>query len=418
MLKTVQKALIALVIFGQLCAQGFYLPGVTIFPLYLILLIILSFISVVRWLVENDFKFTISACNKIPLILIFSMFNIILVSTINSEFDISRIGLIACSMLLCLACYQIIDYEDDINYLFKVYIFAVFVSSLVEIGQVFGNSFCTEIWFFLHADEKIIGALNASRFLGLGSSALAFAYAVSSALIVTIFVRYKHANFIIKIILAGVFLFALVTNNTRSAWIAAAMAVFIWLFIYTPENKTNLLLISRAFFFVLFIAVLFMFISGVDLFAGSRFENISDSASSMSRIPMIMTAFNHALHSPLGLGSYKVDPELIVGANASTYSYVVNNTAHNILGNCVANHGFLGLFLLISLYVKVMSLFKKQFHIVIAQEYFLAACLAVLVLLINSFFHNLYIFNGDLSSFLFLAIIMSMCKRDFLKEYC
>ena len=416
MLKTVQKALIALVIFGQLCAQGFYLPGVTIFPLYLILLIILSFISVVRWLVENDFKFTISACNKIPVILIFSMFNIIFVSVLNNVFNISNIGLIACSMLLCLACYQIIDNEDDINYLFKVYIFAVFVSSLVEIGQVFGNSFCTEIWFFLHADEKIIGALKASRFLGLGSSVLAFAYAVSSALIVTIFVRYRHANFIIKIILAGVFLFALVTNNTRSAWIAAAMVVFIWLFIYTPENKTNLLLISRAFFFVLFIAVLFMFISGVDLFAGSRFENISDSASSMSRIPMIMTAFNHALHSPLGLGSYKVDPELIVGANASTYSYVVNNTAHNILGNCVANYGFLGLFLLISLYVKVMSLFKKQFHIVIAQEYFLAACLAVLVLLINSFFHNLYILNGDLSSFLFLAIIMSMRKRDFLKE--
>lgn len=418
MLKKIQKALIALVIFGQLCAQGFYLPGITIFPLYLILLIILSFISVARWLIEKDFKLTISACNKIPAIFIFSILNIIVVSVLNNAFEISNIGLVACSMLLCLACYQIIDDEDDINYLFKVYIFVVFISSLVEIGQVFGNSLCTEIWFFLHADEKIIGALTASRFLGLGSSALAFAYAVSSALIVTIFVRYKHANLIIKTIFSGVFFFALVTNNTRSAWIGVAIAVLIWLFIYTPENKSNLLLISRAFFFVLFVAVLFMFVLGVDLFAGSRFENISDSASSMSRIPMIMTAFNHALHNPLGLGSYKVNPELIVGADASTYSYVVNNTAHNILGNCVANYGFLGLFLLITLYVKAMNLFKKQFHNVIAQEYFLAAFLAMVVLLINSFFHNSYIFNGDLSSFVFLAIIMSMCKRNFFKEYC
>lgn len=418
MLKTVQKGLIALIIFGQLCAQGFYFPGITIFPLYLILLIVLSIITLTRWLVENNFTFYIRACNKIPLVFIFSTANIIFVSVINNAFDVSRIGLIVCSMIFCLACYQIIDNEDDINYLFKSYIFAVFVSSLVEIGQVLGNGFCTEIWFFLHSDEKIIGALNSSRFLGLGSSALAFAYTVSTALIIAIFVQYKRANFIKKSIIFSVFLFALVTNNTRSAWVAVAIAVLIWLFIYTPDHKTNLLRISRISFFILFIVILVMFVSGADLLAGSRFENISDSADSMSRIPMILTAFNHAFHYPLGLASYKVDPQLIVGANASTYSYVVNNTAHNILGNCVACYGFIGLFLLFILYIKVFCLFKNRFHNVNYQEYFLAAFLAVLCLLINAFFHNFYIYNGDLSSYLFIAVVMSICKTLFIKEKC
>jgi len=123
---------------------------------------------------------------------------------------------------------------------------------------------------------------------------------------------------------------------------------------------------------------------------------------------MILTAFNHALNKPFGYGVYSVDQNLIVGATNEEFSYVAENTAHNLFGNCVASYGFIGLFLMVYLYWTTFKGYKAISKTDdMNTEYYYIAVVCLLGLLINAFFHNSYILNGEISSFLFFGVIAS-----------
>ena len=163
---------------------------------------------------------------------------------------------------------------------------------------------------------------------------------------------------------------------------------------------------------VIWTVVGILFIGGYISLEGTRLGAITTDTSALSRIPMFLTAFNHGLHHPFGVGQYitVVYPELIIGTDSSTYSYVLANAAHNCVGNCIASFGFLGLIVFIIIYIKAFKSYFK-FGKITNSSYLIFGCvLASIGLLINSFFHNAYLLSGELSSMLFIVLCSSSYK--------
>ena len=147
---------------------------------------------------------------------------------------------------------------------------------------------------------------------------------------------------------------------------------------------------------------------GFDIIEDTRFGVLD--AGTTARISMFLTAFNHAFHYPLGLGVYSVQPGLIVGASAKEYNIVLINTPHNLLANCVGFYGLFALLFMLLLYLKAYKSYKKARRIG-NGGIALTAIVCLISLALNAFFHNLYILNGELSSFLFFGILASTSMR-------
>lgn len=407
LIRKVEQFLVIAVLIGQLCCQGWYFPGVSIFPAYLLCLAALGMLSVFVLLLQNGGMVSIKG-SFVPLSLLLIL-NIVLVCLVNGKVDFGRIMLIICSFTFCLACTQAFRTKEEVERLLKWYIGIVLVSALVEIGQVFEIPFCTDLWSVLHADDKITAAIETERYLGLAGDSLAFCYHVSAALAVLLFIRFKKANGLIKAVLFGVFLYALFTNATRSGMMAFLAGFAIWVFTKKRSSgKVEKLWKALGTAAFVLTALLLIFDSS-SLLSGTRFDSIGDS-SAKSRIPMLLTAFNHALHYPFGMGVYSVQPDLIVNAGA-VYSYVLKNTAHNLLGNCVASYGFIGLGLMLGLYGWAFNTYRKKKKLAEDPAIYMIAFCGLLGLAINAFFHNSYILNGEISSFLFFAILHTSCTK-------
>jgi len=212
---------------------------------------------------------------------------------------------------------------------------------------------------------------------------------------------------ILKFILMALFIFAIFVNNTRSAWIVVAVTVFLYMFKLPSSSSKRVKTCIRFFASVLVLSIILVnYVVGFDVLNDTRFEQVD--AGTSARIPMILTAFNHALNKPFGYGVYSVDQNLIVGATNEEFSYVAENTAHNLFGNCVASYGFIGLFLMVYLYWTTFKGYKAISKTDdMNTEYYYIAVVCLLGLLINAFFHNSYILNGEISSFLFFGVIAS-----------
>lgn len=405
--RKLEKILIMLVIAGQLLAQGFYLPIINIFPLYLILLVILGVYELANWFYLSQGKIVIRTENGIPFIMALMVLNIIIVHLFNFNFNLQSFALILFSMTLSLACYNAICSNDDITWMIKVYILIVLLSAVVELGQFLNISFCDDLWTFLHVGDKLTSAKEGGRYIGLASDSIQFAYHCTAAFALALFFKFKNNNLLKKSMIFAILLPAVFTNNTRSAMIAMVFIFAVWLFIYNTSFNSKVLKVSLV---MLLLAVVLFSGKATEIFENSRFYSLNFDASSMARIPMVLTAFNHALHHPFGMGVYKVSPELVVGANSTTYWYVVINGSHNILGNCVASYGFVGLALLLLLYKRVICLYLDNLRYLENKYTFLSILLAIIGLLINSLFHNAYILNGDLSSCLFIGLILASSK--------
>lgn len=409
MVKKIEKTLIVLVLLGQFLAQSYFLPGFSGTPLYLLLLIVLGGVVCFRWLTErNSFP-----TKGLPGIAVLMVMNILFSCLLAGQIDIGRLMLIVCSFLFMAGCTQCIEEEKDIYFFFYWYLAIVFISSLFVIGQYYEIPFCSELWETLHQDSdvgkydknKLEAATEGSRYLGLATDALQMGYHASTAFIITLFSKFKGKK-LIKYVLLVVFVYALFLNETRSSWIAAIAGLFFFVVKKPKDEMTQIRAYMRLFAQIGLALVLFaVFLNEVNLFAGTRFMQMDTGTS--ARIPMILTAFNHAWYYPFGMGVYSVDPSLAIGGTAAEKVYVLKNTAHNLLGNCVASYGFIGLFLMLWFYVRAHKDYKTIWKSNLDDRPYFTALACLVGLFINAFFHNSYMLNGELSSFLMFGILMA-----------
>ncbi|MBQ4518411.1 MAG: O-antigen ligase family protein [Clostridia bacterium] len=410
MVKNVEKLLIVLVLLGQLWAQGYNLPFFPSTPAYLLALIGLSMLVCIRAVLEKGGGLSFTGMSAIAVLMVG---NILFVFLVTDSFNAGRFILIICSFLFMASCSQCIEEEKDINFFLYCYLAIVFVSSLFVIGQYYEIPICTEIWEKLHPDiniskfdrNKLEAATEGSRYLGLASDALQMGYHASTAFIITLFSRFNGKK-LIKFALLVVFVYALYLNETRSSWIAALAGLFFFVVKKPKGEMSQMKAFMRLFAQMgLVFALLVVLMNEINLFAGTRFMQMD--AGTSARIPMILTAFNHALHHPFGMGVYSVEPSLAIGATAAEKVYVIKNTAHNLLGNCVASYGFIGLFLMLWFYIRAYKDYKTIWKSNLDDRPYFTALACLVGLFINAFFHNSYMLNGELSSFLMFGVLVA-----------
>lgn len=397
MLKNVYKILIILVLAGQFLFQGISAPVLNT-PLYLAMMIILGALTVLA--VIGSAKLKISAAD----IAIWMLFlNIVIVSLITDKFDMGRILLILFSILFMYAIKSLAKDRENVRFLYIAYISIVLISSVVAIAQFFGMGWSVRLWELLHQGEKIEGAMDSSRFLGLASDILQLGYHASTAFIMTLFMDFKDKKWL-RIVLLLIFGFAIIINNTRSAWIAAVVGLVIYL-MTRPNSKTSKTMTVLSGLVIIFAVALVIMETG--FIEDTRFSE--EDTGTTARIPMLLTALNHCLNYPLGMGVYTPQPGLVVGADSAEYSVVLENTAHNLIGNCGAAYGIIGLVLMVVFYFFVFKNYKiSETKFKGENNEYIIAAVCLIGLIINAFFHNSYMLNGELSSFLFFGVLLAL----------
>lgn len=131
-------------------------------------------------------------------------------------------------------------------------------------------------------------------------------------------------------------------SQSRGALLAiSAMGVYLW------WNGKNKLRIALALFVVSVSLLLFMPESWFTRM--STIDNYQQDASAMGRISAWWSAWNSAFHYPFGVGFNGARPELF--ALYSPYPETGARAAHSIYFEVLGNHGFVGLFLFLGLFV-------------------------------------------------------------------
>ena len=391
-----KRFLIFCIIIGQILFQGVTVPLLST-PIYLLCLIFLALIEIVEWAFKSNFK--IRRNQNIAIILLLSVINIIFVYFLNGFFPIDRFLLIVCCCLFCEGCYDVSKNAADRNLIINIFIFVAFISSLVELGQFFGIGFCYTLWNNIQHSGRIEAAKASERFIGLSPTILHFAYVVSAAIILTIFRKFNKYNVVKKLVLLSVFFVALMTNNTRSSVIAVALSIFVWMLVDYRKNKNYIYL---RFFLVALLSIAI-------LFGSTRIDLIYNSRLGMNegydvRVSMLLTGLNHIIHYPFGMGVYNVQSELIVSMGKASRIYIQVVGAHNIFCNVGASYGIIGLLLIIMLYFNLFKVYKNNKN---RSNEVIGVFWGIVGLFVNSNFHNLYIFNGEIISFILIAILLS-----------
>jgi O-antigen ligase len=150
---------------------------------------------------------------------------------------------------------------------------------------------------------------------------------------------------------------------------------------------------------MLIIATWYVF-NKTDIYLSSRFN--SDEGFDL-RISMFLTAFNHLRHFPFGMGNYAAMPQYIITIGNASASYIQEVGAHNLIANCAASYGLVGLLVFLDLYLVIICEFfqnkRKSFQ-------YIGIFLGIVSLALNACVHNLYMLSGDLMSFLLIGLLL------------
>lgn len=405
-MKKVIRQVAVIIMTLYMCSSDLYLPGISFATVYTLVQVLLSFLLVFYY-ARLDIVRIPKNIKRFALLFLGSLLTISISFLVNGADGTKEVlSIILCSFF-GMSILTIIDTKDDIVWLYNSYLIVVVISSVVCIGQGFGISFFYDVWYLLNKGNKIESALLNHRLVGLAPDILSLGYQLSVAFAIVVFKKFRRR--IVKISLIIIILTATIINNTRSSIIAILFTIVFFLF---SSAKGKIGIVSK----ILSLTVLFLFVivsdSGLLSFLRStRISSLDNSA--LARIPMMLTAFNHGFHYPLGMGGYHVDVDLVVGTtNSIIIDYVCSNSAHNLLGNCIAFYGVFTFFLLLLMYKNVFKAFsysslqKTRRH----TEEYKASFVCVIALFINSFFHNSYLFTGELLTFLFMFICISVYK--------
>ena len=145
------------------------------------------------------------------------------------------------------------------------------------------------------------------------------------------------------------------------------------------------------------------------IFQISRFVTDSQTSGSNARIPMILTAFNHALYHPLGMGVYVRNPSLVVGAKGAVFAEVMAMPPHNVFGNCVAQFGFITLGLVIRYLIYILREYRCSNETQYADLY-ACAFWCIFASFVNSMAHNQDFLSGDFTTQMMIGILFSQRK--------
>lgn len=407
---SLQKVLIAGVVFGALLCAGVYFPLINFSPAFMILLLINGLFLIANWftnkgkiLFEPELKKTVYSIG----IMIISSLVALLINGygLNDGFV-----LIVMSFLLGISVYETISSSDDIQFYLNFYVIISAVSALVQIGQVLHISFCYDIWKLLQQGDAVEHYATVNRYLGLSSNLINFSLQISAAYTIVLTTKYEKKFWrVLKYPLLILFAVSVWMSETRSGMIAILLVSLIAFLQYTKKKGNRLIKILVIVFAMICIVIVYDYF--MVIMYGSRLFTAVGTKGTLARVPMFFTAINHAVHYPLGMGVYYVRPEYIIDSGGY-YSEVLNNAAHNLFANCVASYGWIAVVALVAFYIEVFKAYLVSRKIADKRlsEQINTAILCVVALLISSLTHNKYILNGDFSAHIFISIVLSIYK--------
>ena len=417
----IRFVLIALTLVVYILAGAASIAGITI---YLALLCIASVIGIMDMTTRRSYpmeKYEAKLRNKCVLLLIFIVLSF-MVNFIPVSISFNRVLLISCCMGFMFLCGNTLYNSKEIEMLCWVVIITTTISALVVIGQGLNidSAYRFAELFGAGSESEVLSvSLKSERYYGLAKSALYFGYQASAAMALLMFLPQKDStirNRSVRFIIFLILIISLLFNRTRSAQVSVALILILkfllsWNRSFTRQGVIRFIIIIPI---VLLCGHYIVHQVSVEELASALRINELDHAGTTARLPMFLTALNYGLHHPFGMGVYHASPEYVLGIkNPREVSYVLNNACHNLIANCVGNHGIFSGMLLISLYYIVLHKCYQLQKIGtgVSKEFVIGIGVTVIVLLINGAMHNLYIFSGDLLSWFVFGVIIALNRK-------
>lgn len=344
---------------------------------------------------------------------------------ISFSISFNRMILIVCSMGFAFLCSNTLRSPEEIRKVCWAVIIPTAISAIVVIGQGMNIDAAYRFAniFGAGSESEVLSlSLKSERYYGLAKSALYFGYQASAAVAMLAFMPQKVKSTKTKyfrLVLLCIFIISLLFNRTRSAQISVIIILLVKLVHSKRISLTRKMLLRGSILLVLialFGAYALRHMDVNELISAMRLDEL-DHAGTTARIPMFLTAMNSGIHHPFGMGIYRANPDYVIGVtNAREVSYVLNNACHNLLANCVGNHGIFTGILLVALYITTFKecIYLRKNIAGNLLEMTMGTELAVAMLLLNGAMHNLYIFSGDLLTWLSLGILVAIhyCSSD------
>ncbi|MEH6992828.1 O-antigen ligase family protein [Neobacillus drentensis] len=331
-----------------------------------------------------------------------------------------RLNLIIMSLSIAIIVSKSIRTYNHLKFFINALVWGITVSSIVGIGQrILGEPFIT-LWEKTGSSERgshILSVLS-GRIAGLADYAIPLASQLSLIIPIVIaqlmfcnkkMLRIRNTIFLILLVIATLY------TEVRSALIGVCFA---GAYIYLNKsniNKKNLIRDIFRFSSVLLISAI-LYIGIGNYFNEDRFTNFTDE-SALSRLPMQITAINYALYHPFGTGIYNISYEYIPKGflnNPEIISGVISNTSHNQFSNMLIYYGFIGLFLLVLLYVTIIKELNESLKKVQQNTQYKWILIGLkgsfYSSIINSLFHNGGPFIGDIVIWFVIGLSIAACK--------
>ncbi len=416
--------LITLTIIVYIMAGAASVGGITIYLALLFISAGIGLMDITCGITENMPVYGRKLYNYCVLMIVFIALSFAF-NFISFSFSFNRMILIVCSMGFAFLCANTLHSPEEIRKVCWAVIIPTAISAIVVIGQGMNIDAAYRFANIFGAgseNEVLSLSLKSERYYGLAKSALYFGYQASAAVAMLVFMPHKIQSTKTKyfrFILLSILIISLLFNRTRSAQISVIIILFVKLVHSGHINLTREMLLRVSLLFVM-IAILGAYalrhMDVSELISAMRLDEL-DHAGTTARIPMFLTAMNSGIHHPFGMGIYRANPEYVIGVtNTREVSYVLNNACHNLLANCVGNHGIFTGILLVALYITTFKecMYLRKNIAGNLQEMTMGTGLAIAMLLLNGAMHNLYVFSGDLLTWLSLGVLVAIhhCSRD------
>lgn len=406
----IQRTLIAGILLGAFLCAGVYFPVISFSPAFMILLLINGIVLVASWFMHKGKILYEPKLRKVVHAIVILVVASLVALLINGYGINDGFILILLSFFLGVSVYETINCSDDIDFYLSFYVVISAVSALVQIGQVLQISFFYDIWRIVQQGDALDHFANVNRYLGLSSNLVNFSLQMSVAYTIVLTTKYKNRIWkLLKYPLIVLFAVSVWLSETRSGMIAILFVLVVAFLQFTKNKRNRLQKIVLIISAMVGIGITYEYF--IALVSNSRLYTAASTRGTLARLPMFLTALNHALHYPLGMGVYSVKPEYIIDSGGF-YIQVMNNSAHNLLANCAASYGWIALIALVILYIEVFKAYNasKDIEDNRLSGQINTAMLCVIALLISSLTHNKYLLNGDFSAHLFIAIVFSIYK--------
>jgi hypothetical protein len=302
----------------------------------------------------------------------------LLVFIVNQIFLDQVIGWLRFLLMISLSFSVYVNLKSEVQLLahFRHIVIALSVSSIFGIIQFYNIGIYNLIvsqFSFLY-----VPSILSDRIYGLSSSPINFSYELLVGFFISLFFLLKQKN-ILNLMFFLLIFFALYLNQTRSALLSILIVYLLYIIKNLRVNNLYIFIIFGTFISVLFFSSTSIF--GIQ----SRF--LLDDLSSSARIPMFLTALRYSILNPFGTGQYN-----LIGTNIDLSIFdsevaflIFNNYTHNQFTNFLVEFGYIGLGLLLSIYVLFIKFYTLSINksIVFNFIYF-----SIISYSINAMAHN------------------------------